>query len=250
MALNPQQFGSASFRGTADQAAIDAGLRAYMLKVYNLMAMGVGLTGLVTLVMANSPELTIALAVGPMKWVLFFALIGMGFFSSKIITMRSSTMAHGFYWAYCVLWGIMIAPMILAFLQSPGGVYDIARAFFITAGTFAGVSIYGYVTKRNLGPIAAFASMAIIGLLIAGLVNIIFFEPSSQFGMLFSIGAVLLFAAMTAYETQMIKSMYLQNSGNGQMIERFAVFGALQLYGSFVVLFIHILNLIGIMRSE
>ncbi|MFK7866906.1 MAG: Bax inhibitor-1 family protein, partial [Alphaproteobacteria bacterium] len=149
---------------------------------------------------------------------------------------------------YCALWGVMISPMILYFLNSPEGVMDIARAFFITAGTFAGLSIFGYTTKRNLAPIAAFATMAVIGLIIVGLVHMIFFAPSSGFSLIFSVGTVLLFSAITAYEVQQIKSMYMQNLGS-HVIERYSIFGALQLYGSFVVLFIHILNIIGIMRG-
>ncbi len=143
----------------------------------------------------------------------------------------------------------MISPFIYMFLQTPGGVMDIARAFFITAGMFAATSLYGYVTKRDLAPIAKFLFMAIVGLIIAGLVNVIFFEPSTEFSLIFSGLAVLLFAGMTAYETQMIKNMYEEHLGQ-DVISKMAVFGALQLYGSFVVMFIHILSIIGIMRGE
>lgn len=247
MALNTNSLRSATMSKAHSQVNIEAGLRAYMIKVYNLMALGVAGTGLVTFFMASNPELTYTLAVGPMKWVLFFGLLGMGFMSSKLITMRSTVAAQAFYWVYCMLWGIMISPMIMYFLQSPEGVADIARAFFITSGAFAGLSLYGYTTKRNLAPIATFATMAIIGLIIAGFVQMIFFEASSQFSMLFSAGAVLLFSAVTAYQVQEIKSMYSDNIGD-ERLNRFAIFGALQLYASFIVLFIHILNLLGAMR--
>ncbi len=247
MALNNQRINAAAFG--ASQADIEVGLRAYMLKVYNLMALGVAFTGLITLFMANNPALTQTLAIGPMKWVFFIALMAMGWFSPKIMTMQSTTAAQAFFWVYCALWGIMISPMIMYFMQTPTGVGDIARAFFITAGAFAGLSLYGYSTKRNLGPIATFASMAIIGLMIAGIVNMIFFSPSEGFSLFYSVAAVLLFSAVTAYQVQEIKSFYY--SGNGDaVINRFAIFGALQLYGSFIVLFIHILNLIGMMRRE
>lgn len=247
MALNPR-----TLRATADpraRADIDAGLRAYMLRVYNYMAMGVAGTGLVVLFMASSPQLMYTLAVGPMKWVLFIAVLGMGWFSPRIITMKSPVSAQAFYWVYCALWGVMISPMIFAFLNVPGGVLDLARAFFITAGMFAGISLYGYTTKRDLSPFAAFFTMAVIGLIIAGLVNMFFFEPSSEFSLIFSGVAVLLFAGITAFETQMIKNMYAEHYGD-DAVSKLAVFGALQLYGSFVVMFIHILNIIGIMRSE
>ncbi|MEQ8602761.1 MAG: Bax inhibitor-1/YccA family protein [Marivibrio sp.] len=249
MALNPNRNYAATAAGARTGAEVDEGLRSYMLRVYNYMALGVAGTGLITLFMAMQPDLMYTLAVGPIKWVLFAAVLGMGFFSGKIVTMKSVVGAQAFYWVYCALWGVMISPLIYAFLQTPGGVLDIARAFFITAGMFAAVSLYGYVTKRDLAPIAKFLFMAIVGLIIAGLVNWIFFEPSSEFSMIFSVVAVLLFAGMTAYETQMIKNMYMEHLGQ-DAVSKMAIFGALQLYGSFVVMFIHILNIIGIMRSE
>ena len=247
MALQNSRLHSAAFGAKASE--LDAGLRAYMLKVYNLMALGVAGTGVLTMVMAMNPQLTYQLAVGPMRWVLFFMLLGMGWFSPKIMTMRSASTAYIYFAAYCALWGVMISPWILMFLQTPEGIMDIARAFFITAGAFAGLSLYGYSTKKDLGPMAAFAGMAVFGLIIAGLVNMIFFEYSSGFSLFFSVATVGLFAIITAFQVQQIKSMYSQNYGSG-VVERYAIFGALQLYGSFVVMFIHILSIIGIMRSE
>lgn len=246
MALEPNRNFTAT-AGAGARAEIDEGLRSYMIRVYNYMALGVAGTGVLTLFMATQPQLLQAVAGGPMMWVLLIALMGMGFFSHKIITMKSVMAAHVFYWAYCALWGLMISPIIYAFLQAPGGVMDIARAFFITSGMFAAVSLYGYVTKRDLAPIAKFLFMAIIGVIIAGFINV-FFVESTGFSLLVSIAVVLLFAGMTAYETQMIKNMYAEHLGQ-DMISKMAVFGALQLYGSFVVMFIHILSILGIMRE-
>jgi FtsH-binding integral membrane protein len=246
MALNPNQF--ATRAGTVDQAEIDAGLRSYMLRVYNYMALGVAFTGAIVLFMAMNPNLMVTLAVGPMKWVLFAAVIGMGFFSPKIISMKSTGAAHAFYWVYCALWGVMISPMVAFFLQSTGGTMDVARAFFITAGMFAGSSLFGYVTKRDLSGMGRFLMMATIGLLIAMLVNL-FFVESTGFSLMLSIGVVLVFAAITAYDTQNIKNMYMENMGD-EAVTRFALFGALQLYGTFVVMFIHILNILAILRGE
>lgn len=246
MALNPNQSATVSRAGS--QEAFDAGLRSYMLRTYNYMALGVAFTGLVTLFMATQPQLMYTLAVGPVKWVLLIGLIGMGWMSPKIMTMRSAVGAQAFYWIYCALWGVMISPLIYAFMQTPQGVMDIARAFFITAGMFAGASLYGYTTKRDLGPMGRFLVMAIIGLFIAALINV-FFVESSGFALLVSCGMVLLFAGMTAYETQIIKNMYAAHYG-ADVVSRMAIFGALQLYGSFVVMFIHILSIIGIMRGE
>lgn len=245
MALNPNRY--ATRAGTADREEIDAGLRSYMLRVYNYMALGVAFTGLIVLFMSSNPAIMVQLAVGPMKWVLFAAVMGMGFFSSKIVTMKSTFAAHAFYWVYCALWGVMISPMVAFFLQTTEGTMDVARAFFITAGMFAGASLFGYTTKKDLSGIGRFLMMAVIGLLIAMVVNI--FIASSMFSLILSAAVVLVFAGLTAYETQQIKNWYMDTLGDTQ-VGRLALFGALLLYGSFVTMFIHILNLLSILRSE
>lgn len=246
--MEPNRRQSTTMDHVGARADIDAGLRSYMLRVYNYMALGVAFTGLVTLFMAANPALMQTLALGPAKWVLFIAVLGMGWFSSKIITMRSTVAAHAFYWVYAALWGVMISPMIYAFLNVPGGTMDIARAFFITAGMFAGTSIFGYTTKKDLSAFGRFFVMATIGLLIAMLINV-FFVESTMFSLITSVAAVLLFAGITAWETQEIKNMYY-SAGSSGVVARMAIFGAFILYGSFVVMFIHILNILGIMRSE
>eukprot|EP00752_Nemacystus_decipiens_P015354 g13687.t1 len=247
MALEPNRSYAAT-AGARVGAEVDEGLRSYMLRVYNYMALGVAGTGVVTLFMAANPAIMQAIALGPMKWVVFLGVLGMGFMSPKIITMKSTVAAQAFYWVYCALWGVMISPMIYFFLQSPGGVMDIARAFFITAGMFAGMSALGYVTKKDLSGLGRFFMMAIIGILIAMLINV-FFVESTGFSLILSIGVVLLFAALTAYETQMIKNMYAEHYGQ-DAVAKMAIFGALMLYGSFVTMFIHILNILAIMRGE
>ncbi|WP_259781159.1 Bax inhibitor-1/YccA family protein [Aestuariispira ectoiniformans] len=229
------------------RADIDAGLRSYMLRVYNYMALGVAFTGAVVLFMSANPNLMVTLAVGPVKWVLFFAVLGMGWFSNRIMTMQSTAAAHAFYWVYAGLWGVMISPMVAYFLQTTAGTMDVARAFFITAGMFAGTSIFGYTTKKDLSGLGRFFVMASIGLLIAMVINI--FVASTAFSLVTSFGAVLLFAGITAWETQAIKNMYY-SAGSSNVVTRMAIFGAFTLYGSFVVMFIHILNILGIMRNN
>ncbi|MEM6665845.1 MAG: Bax inhibitor-1/YccA family protein [Pseudomonadota bacterium] len=233
--------------GAQTRADIDEGLRAYMLRVYNLMGLGVAVTAIVTLFMASQPALMQTIAMGPMKWVLFAGVLGLGFFAPKVIFTGSQTMAHAAYWSYAVLWGLLISPMIFAFMAMDGGA-TIAKAFFITSATFGAVSIYGYTTKRDLSPFATFFFMAAIGILIAMLVNVFFFQ-SSLFSLVTSGIVVLLFSAITAYETQMIKEMYFEGD-SAEVGSRKAIFGAFALYGSFITLFIHILNIMGIMRSE
>ena len=180
------------------------------------------------------------------KWFLFFGILGMGWFSPKILTMQSTVAAQLYFWVYCALWGVMIAPFVASFLNTQQGMMDVARAFFITAGMFAGASLFGYTTKRDLSAFGRFFMMATIGLIIAMLVNY-FFVQSTMFSFGISALVVLVFAGITAWETQGIKEMYYE--APGEVVTKMAVFGALQLYATFVVMFIHILNLIGIMRD-
>lgn len=241
-----QPYGLDRSVGRAETGAIDAGLRAYMLKVYNLMALGVAVTAIVTLYVANNVPLMQTIAMGPMKWVLFAGVLGLGFFAPRAIFSGSRVMAHAAYWTYAIMWGLLISPMVALYMSVDGGKM-VAQAFFITAATFGAVSIYGYTTKRDLSPFATFFMMAAIGLIIAMLVNV-FFIQSTLMSLATSGIVVLLFSAITAYETQMIKQMYFAGD-NDEAGERKAIFGAFALYGSFITLFIHILNIMGIMRE-
>ncbi len=229
------------------RAEIDAGLRSYMLGVYNYMALGVAFTAIVTLFMAANPALMMTIAGGPMKWVLFIGVLGLGFFAPRLIFSGNPAMAHAAYWGYAGLWGLLISPMVAYFLALDGGSL-VFRALAITAATFGATSLAGYVTKRDLSGFAGFFMMAAIGLIIAIVVNAIFFA-STMFSLITSIAVVLLFSAITAYETQQIKEMYVEGDMPGVARSK-SIFGAFMLYGSFVTLFVHILNILGIMRSE
>ena len=230
--------------GATTHAEIDQGLRSYMLGVYNHMALGVAFTALVVLAVASSPA---AIAtVYAMKWLWFFGAIGLGFMAPKMMFSENKVMAHAAFWAYAGLWGLMMAPMLAHYLAvDPSIVY---RAFLIAAATFAGTSLAGYVTKRDLSGFGAFFFIASIGILIAILVNA-FFIGSSMMSLIVSIVTVLLFAGITAYETQMIKEMYYEGDAPGVARGK-SIFGAFALYGSFVTLFVHILNILGISSSE
>lgn len=226
------------------QAEIDQGLRSYMLGVYNYMALGVAATAIITLAVASNPA---ALAVVySLKWVFFIAILAMGFFAPRMIFSGNTAMAHGAYWGYVALWGLAIAPMVGTYLGVDASL--VVRAFLITAVTFAATSFAGYVTKRDLSGFGAFFLMASIGIIIAMLVNVFFFQ-STMFSLITSVIVVLLFAGVTAYETQMIKEMYVEGDAPG-VAKGKSIFGAFALYGSFITLFIHILNILGIMRSE
>lgn len=226
------------------QVQIDQGLRSYMLGVYNYMALGVAATAIITMAVAMSPA---AMAtVYSLKWIFFIAILGMGFFAPRLVFSSNPAVAHGAYWGYVGLWGLAIAPMVGHYLSiGPDIVY---RAFLITAATFGATSLAGYVTKRDLSGLGAFFMMASIGIIIAMLVNVFFFQ-SSMFSLITSIVTVLLFAGVTAYETQQIKEMYVEGDAPGVARGK-SIFGAFMLYGSFITLFVHILNILGIMRNE
>jgi len=226
------------------QAEIDQGLRSYMLGVYNYMALGVALTAIITLAVASSPA---ALAVVySLKWVFFIAILGMGFFAPRLIFSGNTALAQASYWGYVALWGLAISPMVHSYLGLDPSL--VVRAFLITAVTFGATSLAGYVTKRDLSGFGAFFMMASIGIIIAMVVNLIFFQ-STMMSLITSCVTVLLFAGVTAYETQMIKEMYVEGDAAG-VAKGKSIFGAFALYGSFITLFVHILNILGIMRSE
>lgn len=223
---------------------IDQGLRSYMLGVYNYMALGVAGTAIITFLVMMSPAAI--QAVFSLKWVFFIGIIGMGFFAPRLMFSNNAALAHGAYWLYVALWGLAIAPMVYSYMAIDPGM--VIRAFLITSVTFGATSLFGYVTKRNLSGLGTFFMMASIGLIVAMLVNAIFVQ-SVGLSLLVSCAVVLLFAAVTAYETQMIKEMYVE--GDGSVAARGkSIFGAFMLYGSFITLFIHILNILGIMNND
>ena len=240
--------------GIRTAGAVDQGLRAFMLGTYNYMALGVAGTAVVTMLLIANPSLMAAIALGPMKWVLFAAILGLGIFAPKLFYSGSSALAHGAYWLYCALWGAMMAPMVGHFMSN-GSAGLVGQAFFIAAATFAATSLIGYTTKKDMTGWGGFLSMASIGLIIAMLVSFFFItDPgtSKTVSFLISSVVVVLFSVITAWETQTIKSMYIDgvSQGGEAQLKRSSIFGAFMLYGSFVTLFVHILNLLGIMNNE
>ncbi len=241
MALGPER--ATLTRADARRAEIDVGQRSYMLRVYNYMSLGVAMTGAIALYVASNPAMV--QAIGSMFWLFFIGIIGLGWFAPRIMASKSVAAAQACFWVYAGLWGALLGPMLWAYAQVDPML--IARAFFITAGAFAGLSLFGYTTKKNLGPMGAFLSMATIGLLIAMLVNY-FFIQSVGFDWFVSIGVVLVFSGLTAYETQMIKNMYAETDA-ADVTTRKAVFGAFMLYGACITLFVWILHILGLMRN-
>ena len=225
----------------AREAAYDAGLRSYMLSVYNYMASGVLLTGIVALLFSRggmaSPAAQMMINGGPLKWVVMLAPLGVVMFLSFGINRISETAAKMLFWAYAVLMGLSLSTILLVYT---GG--SVAQAFFATAAGFAALSLWGYTTKRSLGSFGTFAIMGVFGLMIAMLINM--FMRSTALDLVISVLGVLLFAGLTAYDTQRIKSLYFQVQGSA-MIGKSVVMGALQLYLDFINLFLFLLRFMG-----
>jgi len=241
MALGPDNkftLRTAQMTGAqARDADIDVGLRAYMLKVYNYMCIGLGLTGAVAFAASTSQELMAAIYGTPLQWVVMLAPLGIVFFlSARINHMKAST-AQIVFWIYSGLMGLALSYIFLAYTGS-----SITRVFFITSGAFAGLSLYGYTTKRDLSAMGTFMVMGLIGLVIAMVVNI--FLQSSAMQFVISVLGVLIFAGLTAWDTQKIKAMYAAADGH-EIGEKKTIMGALTLYLDFLNMFIFMLHLFG-----
>ncbi|MGE5503724.1 MAG: Bax inhibitor-1/YccA family protein [Actinomycetota bacterium] len=226
----------------ADAAQIDVGLRQYMLRVYNYMASGLALTGIVALLIGTNNELLRVLYGTPLKWVVMFAPLAVVFFmSARIEQMRAST-AQGLFWLYAGLVGASLSFIFAVYTGT-----SIARVFFITAAAFAGLSLYGYTTKKDLSGFGSFLIMGVWGLLIAGIVNI--FLQSAMMQFVISAAGVLIFAGLTAWDTQRIKEIYWEADGE-EIAAKKAVIGALALYIDFINLFMFMLQFLGVRRDD
>lgn len=215
--------------------AYSEGLRTYMLNVYNYMAMGLGLTGGVALLVVSSPALLQAIM--PMMWLFILAPFGLVLFLSFRINALQYSTAQILFWLYAGLNGVAFSTIFLAYTYE-----SIARVFFITAGMFAAMSLYGYTTRKDLTSWGSFLFMGLIGLILASIINIFWTSSSLQF--LISIGGVIIFTGLTAYDTQAIKEGYREGS-SAEVAGKRAIFGALQLYLDFINIFLNLLRLMG-----
>jgi len=232
---------SRAFPGTVERAEIDAGLRSYMLRVYNYMASGLALTGIVAFLVSQNPTAVHAIFGTPLYWLVLLAPLGLVFFLSARITRMQPATAQALYWLYAALMGLSMSFIFLVYASD-----SIARVFFITAGSFAGLSLYGYTTKRDLSPFASFLMVGLIGVILASLVNMFFHSTGLQFAV--SVIGVLVFAGLTAYDTQSIKELYFAGDDAG-VATRKSVMGALRLYLDFLNLFLLLLRLFGSSRN-
>jgi len=243
-------FNQKSFTRTTDQAIIDEGLRAYMLKVYNYMTTGLLLTGLVAYFFGKASIVTDELgqivgitSIGamlfgsPLKWIVMLAPLGFVFYLSARINKMSFSSAQITFWIFSAIMGLSLASIFIVYTQA-----SIARVFFISSGTFAAMSLYGYTTKKDLTKLGGFLFMGLIGIIIASLVNLFFQSSALHFAI--SVIGVLVFVGLTAYDTQSIKNMYY--AGDSESVGgKKALMGALRLYLDFINLFIMLLRLFG-----
>lgn len=242
--------------GARADAGIDQGLRSYMLGVYNMMAIGLAVTGIAAYAMAslatttdaalavaqmsNGKMLTsfgAALYTSPLRWVVMLAPLAAVFFLSFRIERLSVATANAVFWGYAALVGISLSSIFLVFTGQ-----SIVRTFFVTAASFGALSLYGYTTKRDLSAMGSFLMMGLFGLIIASVVNIFLGSTALQFAI--SVIGVLIFAGLTAYDTQSIKEMYYEGDGS-ETQGRKVVMGALRLYLDFINMFMFLLQFMG-----
>jgi FtsH-binding integral membrane protein len=260
----------------SETAVIDAGLRAYMLRIYNYMSIGLALTGLSAIgiyllavrdnvadasylvragrvipipagVAVQNTDILLtnfgyAVYVSPLKWVIILAplalVIALSFLASRL---RPAT-AQLLFWLYAALVGLSLSSIFLLYTHT-----SIARVFFITAAAFGGLSLWGYTTRRDLGGLGAFAAMGLIGVVIASAVNLILASSTVQWAV--SLIGVAVFSGLTAWDTQRLKSEYLYGAMDGEAAERSAILGALSLYLDFINLFMMLMQLLGTRRD-
>ncbi|MEO1092165.1 MAG: Bax inhibitor-1/YccA family protein [Pseudomonadota bacterium] len=221
---------------------VDAGLRSYMLSVYNYMALALVITGLMAFVVASTPAIYGPIFSSPLKWVVMLAPLGFVLALSFGIQKMSVGTAQIVFWTYAATMGLSLSVIFLAFTAE-----SIARTFFITAAAFGALSLYGYTTKRDLTAMGSFLIMGVFGLIIASVVNIFLGSTALQFAV--SVLGVLIFAGLTAYDTQRIKSMYFEVRSDGTAMSKAALMGALALYLDFINLFMFLLQFMGQQRN-
>ena len=218
------------------RAARDAGLRSYMLSVYNYMASGVLLTGIVALLFASSGLAAQVLAT-PLRWLIILAPLGFVMAMSFGLNRMKTSTLQILFWAFATALGLSMSSIFLVYT----GV-SIAQTFFAVSAGFAGLSLWGYTTKKDLSGWGTFLIMGVVGLLVAMLINLFLQSPAMQLAI--SAIGVLLFAGLTAYDTQKIKSMYAYVAGT-DMMGKTVIMGALNLYLDFINMFMFLLQFMG-----
>jgi uncharacterized protein len=234
-------------------AAVDQGLRAYMIGVYNYMTLGLGVTGLVALgafkfgvvedafgKIVGLTSFGQAIYTGPLRWVIVLSPLAIVFYLSARINSMSAASARNAFLVFSGLIGLSMSALLLVYTKA-----SIGLVFFQTAAAFAGLSLYGYTTRRSLSGMGSFLIMGLWGLIIASLVNL--FLQSSGLMWALSLVSILIFSGLTAWDTQSIKESYYAGDGQ-EMVQKKSIFGALRLYLDFINLFQALLMLTGSQR--
>jgi hypothetical protein len=238
------QIQNRAYAGTAQRTgvAVDEGLRSYMLGVYNYMTAGVALTGIVAYLTyslaSQNPAVAQLLYASPLKWVIMLAPLAFVFFLSFRVHNMSPGAAQIAFWLFAAVMGLSLSSIFLVFTGQ-----SITQVFFVTAAAFAGLSLWGYTTKKDISGWGSFLIMGVIGIIIAALVNLFLQSSALQFAI--SALGVLVFAGLTAYDTQNIKDTYYEVRGNAELAAKSAIMGALSLYLDFINMFTSMLNLFG-----
>jgi uncharacterized protein len=235
--MNTPNFGYRTAYPRADDAQFDEGLRQHMLRIYNYMGLGLVVTGLVAFAVASTPALYVPIFSTPLKWVVMLAPLAFVMFFSFRIHSMSAAGAQAMFWAFCAVMGLSLASVFLVFTGT-----SIARTFFIAATMFGATSLYGYTTKRDLTQFSSFLMMGLIGVVIAGLVNLFIGSSALQFAI--SVIGIIVFIGLTAWDTQTIKEQYAENF-DAESQQKLAVFGAFSLYLNFVNIFQLLLQFTG-----
>ena len=246
MADLKRNYAASTVQGQAQSVEYDAGLRAYMLGVYNYMAAGVALTGVTAYATANwamsNPSVAQTIYGGPLKWVIMLAPLGLVFLLAGGINRMSVGAAQITFWVYAAIMGVSLSSIFMIYAHA-----SIAQMFFLTAATFAALSLYGYTTKTNLSAMGSFLFMGLVGIILASVVN--WFIGSSAISFAISVLGILIFAGLTAFDTQRIKETYFSVQGDTVAMSKSAIMGALNLYLDFINMFLFMLRLFGSSRS-
>jgi FtsH-binding integral membrane protein len=243
MAEYERQYSTAARGGVgARAAAVDEGLRAFMLGIYNHMALGLAITGLVAYGAFRwavaDPAVAQTLYASPLRWVVIFAPLAFVFGLSAAVQRLQPGTARLIFFAFAAVMGLSLSSIFIVFTGE-----SIARTFFITAASFGALSLWGYTTKRDLSGMGSFLFMGLIGLILAMIVNLFLGSTAVQFAI--SVIGVLIFAGLTAYDTQRLKNTYDFVAGDQVAAGRASIIGALQLYLDFINLFMFLLQFLG-----
>ncbi|MFC7292212.1 Bax inhibitor-1/YccA family protein [Hirschia litorea] len=240
--MSNYQYSQGAASQTADMS-VDAGLRGFMLGIYNKMALGLVLSAVIAYVVGTVDPVTALVLGTPLRFVVMFGPIAILLVSSFAMKNPSPLASGIIYWSVVSLLGAGLGALVLTYAAIPNGFTTIGKAFFVTAAAFGGLSLWGYTTKKDLSGFGTFLIMGLIGIIVASVVNM--FMQSSMMEFIISVGGVLIFSGLIAFDTQRLKHTYYALGGDTRSMAVATNYGALSLYLNFINLFQFILSLMG-----